>query len=104
MKNRKKFGMAGLGGLGAQTATDISDTLSRVRSARTAQGPSDKERAEAALDPQTAAMLALTKPPELPAIQIPEARPIPRAVLIVGGVLAAGLAVLIARQVFGGKS
>jgi hypothetical protein len=110
MKNRKKFGRAGLGGLGAQ-ATDLSDTLARARAARTAQELSDKERAAAVLaqerlasDPQTAAMLALTKQPELPTVQIPAARPIPKAVLIVGGVVAAGLVVLIAKQLFGGKS
>ena len=96
-KNRRQFGMAGLG----QESQDIASTLQSVRAARTAQGLSEKERfAEVtareamARDPRSAALLTL------PEVYIPESKPIPKGLLIGAGVLAAGLFGLILIQTF----
>jgi D-arabinose 1-dehydrogenase-like Zn-dependent alcohol dehydrogenase len=111
MRNREQLGMAGLGGLGAQSAEDLARTLVSTQQARASRELSQRERAAEiaaqqalASDPQTAALLALSKTePALPALQIPEPRPIPKVVLVVGGVVALGLVALIAKQVLGGR-
>ena len=96
-KNRRQFGMAGLG----QESQDIAATLQSVRAARTAQGISDKERSAElaarevmARDPRSAALLTM------PEVYIPEAKPIPKELLIGAGILAAGLLGLLIVQTF----
>jgi hypothetical protein len=92
MKNRAQFGMGGLGA-GAQ---DLATTLRTAREARTSSGLAARQRAaqiaaqeSLASDPRSAALLAL------PQIEIPQAQPIPRAYLLVAGLLAVGLVGLI---------
>jgi hypothetical protein len=107
MRNREQFGMAGLGGLGTTASGDIAATLQRARAARTAQGLDDQQRAaavraqeELAKDPSTAALLALVNEPApvRPVAAAPARAPIPKGAVIVGGLLAVGLVVLIAKQ------
>jgi len=77
-KNRAKFGMGGLGGLGAG-AQDIVNVLN----ARKAALEVTKARElEAQIQAQQQAMQT---GPVLPEIHVPEVPPIPRGVLIGGG-------------------
>jgi hypothetical protein len=104
-KNREKFGMAGMAGLGAG-AQDVASTLQSTRLRKQQQELALRQQsaeiaAKEALasDPRQAALLAL------PQIQVPEAPPIPKELVWAAGAVAVAFIGLIGLAVIrGGKS
>jgi hypothetical protein len=103
-KNRQRFGMAGMDGLGAG-AQDIVGALYERRRLEEEEEAKDFERKqiEAQIELERQRIEAAKETgafiPTLPEVQLPAIQPMPKSVMVVGGLLVAGLFGLIAFSV-----